>query len=221
MNKSRITLRCILCILISVIINVSSFAADNASYLKYDSLLHNACGPANLYFALRLLGKNPEFSNIMAQTQRDRDGRSNFQTLQDTARHNGLETLCVHMDTGSLKTLDNNCLAILHFSVNDEPHFVLFAGWTGNKINILDATKTDHSMLTYMEQIEFNTSWTGNALLLSNQPIVLAPGRSAFVIGVGSIFGLCIFMSICIMSNVNKLFKQNRRRRQNVKLALF
>jgi hypothetical protein len=154
-----------------------------ASYDPYFSL---ACGPVNLYLALRLLGKSPTLEEVCVSCSSGDLGRADFAGIKRTAEKYGLSVVCAKLNVPALKAL--NDLAILHLTVPEGGHFVLSKGWRNNRFDILDATRPVKGSLEYhLSSAELARIWDGNAMVLSSGPIVLphsGGGHGFLILGV-------------------------------------
>jgi predicted double-glycine peptidase len=136
------------------------------------------CGAKCLYVIIRAEGKAPDNYRKLVDELGPvpRDGYSLLQ-LRDCVRKYDLYAECVHATKDDLPGLCKVNSVILHLSKTQESkpaHYVLCQDVSFPKVTIFDASAGRASIVSD----EILSSWTGNALLISNEPIDLAVNSS-------------------------------------------
>ncbi len=148
------------------------------------------CGIRSVFTAAILLGDEPLFTDVLQPEFVGSERGSSIAELERAARKLGLHAMPV---TG-LTTQDLRCSKspiVLHvmtaLSSANYDHFVLFAGYDGEKAAIYDGTNG----LRFWTLAEIASRWDGNALVLSKQPIQItdltAPSRKQRIYWLGAI----------------------------------
>ncbi len=177
--------------------------AEPESLATYDPVFSYACGPINLYAAMRILGKDVDFRQVINECNLDGRGQSDLAILERTARELGLFAQSVHMDMESLKRL--NALALLHVPKPRE-HFVLYTGIVDGRFRLIDGTYGENkAAITYLPPRQLRREWDGNALIIAlDAPVVNQRGNAASLytgIPVGLVFGCAL---LAVFSLVNR-----------------
>jgi rhodanese-related sulfurtransferase len=153
------------------------------------------CGVQSLYRALRALGKDVRFADLLRAEYVSSKKGSSVADLKQAGKDFGvLVEPMRQMTCGTLQRLD--CPVILHVKFdlgsNAYDHWILFMGTEGGKAKIYDRDLP----ATEMGFDELAARWDGTGLLVSNSPInrtgiwlavvcrfLLYAGLAAFVVG--------------------------------------
>ncbi len=160
------------------------------------------CGAKCLYVILRGYGKSPNtYKSITEELgPTSAEGYSLLQ-LRDVARKHGLYAESVQLDKETLERFANSCSVILHLSRvrgTNRGHYVICEGVTPTSTTIFDATAGVPSQMSH----EIFSLWSGNALIVSKNPIDLSSKpKSSFwkvylglsVLSASSLMGLVLF----------------------------
>jgi hypothetical protein len=164
----------VLCISVAHPCRSGPLQDTSEAFGRYDPVFGNACGAVNLYGALRILGKDADFEQVVSSCNLDGYGRSDLAILEKTAAAFGLSAQCVQMNVGSLRAWDG--LAILHM-VKPRDHFVLCTGTVEGKFRLLDGTHRRHEPAARLVSgRDLQKVWDGNALALALHEIDIRKG---------------------------------------------
>jgi len=188
-------------------------AQDGNGLARYDPVFVRACGPVNLYLALRLLGKSADFEDVYEDCGTDSLGHTNFAALREAAEKQGARVCCARMNILALRKLKH--LAILHFIRPQGGHFVVFKGHKEARFEILDATlDTNDGFVHYLKAQELHRLWDKNLMILSSGPIYLRreSGRAQTILvgmAAGSIGAAAIVLLVGILRFRKRMARGN------------
>lgn len=168
------------------------------SLRRYDPTLSNACGPVNLFLALRLMNVKVNIHDVMEKCDVDENGTSDFSKIAVAAKSFGIFATPVKMNIKALK--DTNHLVLLQIN-KPKGHFVLF-NKKQERYELLDATGIDEVVRTEIKLSELDKLWNGYAIILSEFPISLylqCPKRK--IIFYSTFFG--IFVGLGLIASIH------------------
>lgn len=128
------------------------------------------CGPAALFVACHLLGKDPDLHELIRLTAPDANGSCSMLALKKAAEHTGLYAYGLKMTERDLARFGAVGIAQVK-SCALSVHYVTVAAVRNDGVLVADVLSP--SKVRWVGMSDFLERWTGHMLALSRQPLTI------------------------------------------------
>jgi hypothetical protein len=211
-------LTCIQCLALLLVGLWNTVQAQTNSKVKDDS----TCGAKCLYVVLRGYGVSPRsYKTIVEELGPAKNDGYSLLQIRDVARNHGMFAECVQLDKKSLERFASSASVILHLTKvggKDRGHYVICEGVNATSASIIDASSGAAVQISH----EIFLNWSGNALILSRDPIDLSSsssssGRSVWLV----LCGICLVCVVATLGIVVLARLVQAKKRFGIGLILF